>query len=381
VLGAKNDVLIGTDYYYLYDFTTLSTIGNYPINIYNPVYGTVPASAWQSAAYQTYSGQASFAFVEPHQERDLGVYAQDVITPFEGLHVLAGICYDLADVRDGEVSTNYSTSPPSGPSIGQSYALFNSNPDQHSQVPSPRLGVVYQPVPWIGFYGSYTRSFGLYNGINTNGTPFPPQISVGWEGGVKVQLLDNKLNATLAFYDITKSNVLTTAPTATNPFAVNTVDARSQGAELDVLGKLTDELSVIGNYSHIDARIIEDTSGALVGHALHVYAPDSGSLYLTYDFAPGSELRGWRVGGGVFAASNRWGDDANTFILPAYARVDLLARYQTVIGPTRVSAQINVNNIANTKYYTGVSFFGAQTGIQAGAPRSVLDRCAWSFEP
>ena len=363
VLGAKNEVLIGTDYYYLHDDTTLSLVGNYPINIYDPVYGTVPASAWDSAAYQTYTGQASYAFFEVHSERDLGVYAQDVITPFEGLHVLAGIRYDLADVRDGE-SNGYNPS--------QAYTLYGTNPEQHSAVPSPRLGLVYQPVPWLGFYGSYTRGFGLYNGINTNGAPLPAQTSVGWEGGVKAQLLNNKLNATLAFYDIYKNNVLTPMPTATNPFALDTVGARSQGIGLDVLGKLTDELSVIGNYSHIDARIIEDTSGLLVGHSLHVYAPDSGSLFLTYDFAPGSELRGWRVGGGVFAASNRWGDDQNTLILPAYARFDSFVRYQTVVGPTRVSAQINVNNITDTKYYSGVSFFGARTGIIPGAPRSVI---------
>lgn len=371
VLGVKNEVLIGADYYYLYDFTTLSELGNYPINIYNPIYGTVPNSAWQLAAWQTYAGQASFAFFEPHQEKDLGAYAQDVITPFEGLHILAGIRYDLADVRDGEVSTDYSTSPPTPPTTGAAYTLFGTSPEQHSAIPSPRLGLVYQPVPWLGFYGSYTRSFGLANGLAASSIPLPPQVSVGWEGGVKAQLLDNRLNATLSFYNITKSNVLTSAPTESNPFAVNTVAARSQGVELDLLGKLTDELSVIGNYSHIDARIIQDTSGLLLGNSLHVYAPNSGSLSLAYEFAPSSELRGWRAGGGVFAASNRWGDDQNTFILPAYARFDAFARYQTVIGPTRVSAQINVNNIANTKYYTGVSFFGPQTGINPGAPRSV----------
>ncbi|MEW6436317.1 MAG: TonB-dependent siderophore receptor [Pseudomonadota bacterium] len=363
VLGAKNEVLMGADYYYLHDDTTLSTIGNYPINIYNPVYGTVPASAWNSAAYQTYTGQASYAFFEVHSEDDLGVYAQDVVTPFEGLHILAGIRYDLADVHDGE-SNGYNPN--------QAYTLYGTNPDQRSQFPSPRFGIVYQPVPWIGFYGSYTKSFGLYNGIDTNSTPLRPQVSEGWEGGVKTELLDKRLTATLAFYDITKSNVLTPAPTAANPYAVNTVDARSQGVELDVLGKLTDELSVIGSYSHIDAKIIEDTSGLLLGHSLHVYAPDSGSVFLTCDFASGSILRGWSTGGGVFAASNRWGDDRNTFILPAYARLDSFVRYQTIVGGSRVSTQINVYNIADTKYYTGVSFFGAQTGIIAGTPRSVV---------
>ncbi|MGH6813468.1 MAG: TonB-dependent siderophore receptor [Methylocella sp.] len=373
VLGAKNDVLIGADYFYQYSNFVLSQNGSFPINIFNPVYGTVPTSAFQSAGFLTFAGKTDgFTFFTPHAEKDLGMYVQDLITPFEGLHVLLGTRYDLADVRDGFTGTNFSTFPPIQPSFGQAYANFGRNPVQHSQVPSPHFGLVYQPVPWIGFYGSYTRSFGLPNGISTTNTPFPPQIAVGWEGGVKTELLDSRLTATLAFFDITKSNVLSSAPTPTNPFAVRTIDARSQGAELDVLGKLTDELSVIGSYSHIDARIIND-NGGLLGHSLHVYAPDSGSLYLTYDFAPGSELRGWRAGGGVFAASNRWGDDQNTFILPAYARLDAFARYQTVVGPTRVSAQINVYNITNTKYYTGVSFFGnPRVEIFPGAPRSII---------
>jgi iron complex outermembrane receptor protein len=284
-----------------------------------------------------------------------------VITPFEGLHALLGIRYDLADVRTG-TSNGYNPT--------QAYSLLATNPEQHTGYASPRLGLVYQPVPWLGFYGSYTKAFGLANGVSNTGSAFPPQLSEGWEGGVKAELLDRRLAATLAFYDITKSNILTPAPgipLAQVPLGL----ARSMGVELDVLGKLTDELSVIASYSHIDARIVADNSGS-TGHSLHVYAPNSGSLFLAYDFASASELRGWRVGGGVFAASNRWGDDANTFILPGYARLDAFARYQTVIGPTRVSAQINVNNIADTRYYSGVSFFGARTGIIAGAPRAVI---------
>ncbi|MGH6834040.1 MAG: TonB-dependent siderophore receptor [Methylocella sp.] len=373
VLGAKNDVLIGADYYYGFQSLVVSQSGSFPINIFNPVYGTVPTSAFQAERFRAFAGQADFAFFSLHAEKDLGMYVQDVITPFEGLHVLLGTRYDLADVRDGFTATDFSTFPPIQPSFGQASANFGRNPVQHSQIPSPRFGLTYQPVPWIGFYGSHSRSFGEPNGISGTNTPFPPQKAEGWEGGVKTELLDRRLAATLAFFDITKSNVLTTTPTAANPFAMSPIGlARSQGAELDVLGKLTDELSVIASYAHIDARIIKDNSG-LLGHSLHVYAPDSGSLFLTYDFAPGSELQGWRAGGGVFAASNRWGDDQNTFILPAYARLDAFARYQTVIGPTRVSAQINVYNITNTKYYSGVSFFGTpRTEIFPGAPRSII---------
>ena len=184
VLGATNDVLIEADYFYVYDYFLLSNSGSFPISIFNPVYGTVPALAFQEAPFLANSGKATgFTFFDPHAEKDHGIYAQDVITTFEGLHVLLGARYDLADVRDGFTATDFSGFPPIQPLFGQAYANFGRNPIEHSQVPSPRFGLVYQPVPWIGLYGSYTRSFGLANGISDTKTPFPPQKAEGWEGG------------------------------------------------------------------------------------------------------------------------------------------------------------------------------------------------------
>jgi len=249
------------------------------------------------------------------------------------------------------------------------------NPNEHTGFFSPRVGVNYQPIPWLAFFGSYSRSFGQPNGINETNTPFPPQVAEGWEGGVKTELIDRRLTATLAFFDITKTNILTPAPTAVNPSAQRPLGAaRSQGVELDVLGQLTNELSVIASYAHIDAKIIADNSG-LRGNSLRIYAPDSGSVFLAYDFPNENILQGWRVGGGVFASSNRWGNDQNTFILPAYARLDAFARYQTTLGPTRVSAQVNIENIADTRYYPAAdTFYTAQPqfGIWPGAPRKVI---------
>jgi iron complex outermembrane receptor protein len=230
-------------------------------------------------------------------------------------------------------------------------------------------------VPWLGFYGSYTRSFGRDNA--SGNTIFAPEVAVGWEGGVKAQILDGKLSATLAFFDITKSNILTPAPTPDDPTARRPLGAvRSQGAELDILGRITDELSIIASYSHIDARIIADNrdNGAFVGNSLRIYAPDSGSVWLTYAFAKDSGLDGWTGGGGVYAASDRWGDDRNTFILPAYARLDAMAKYQFAAGGAKWSAQINVKNIANTRYIEGADIYFnnvGPAGLLPGTPRAV----------
>lgn len=369
----KNNVLIGTDYFYQYFNYILSGAGNFPINIYNPVYGTVPTSAYYGAPLLAWGGGADFTSFSSHAEKDLGIYAQDLITLFDSLHILLGARYDLADERSGNSNT-FSTLD-AIPNIGEAYARFGSNPVQHNQAFSPRVGVNYQPVPWLGFYGSYTKSFGAANGISSNDQPLPPEIGEGWEGGVKAELLDRRLAATLAFFDITKSNVLTPIDPL-DPFSeVRPIgQARSTGAELDVLGRITNELSVIASYAHIDARVIKD-NGGLMGLALPRFAPNSGSVFLTYDFPTDSEMHGWRVGGGVFAAGNRWGDDQNTLILPAYARLDAFAKYAFTEAGVRWSAQINVNNITDAKYFPSTDFFfnnSPRLGSFPGTPRSII---------
>jgi iron complex outermembrane receptor protein len=370
--GVKHDVLIGADYLYSFYRYILSANGSYPINIYTPMYGQVPTFDFYNIISQTWQGTADFQSFGYTARKDLGVYAQDSITPFEGLHLLLGARYDLADIRNGN-----------GSSSSEASNNFDMSQEQHTAFFSPRLGLVYQPVPWLGFFGSYTRSFGQ-NNVSGN-TIFAPEVAVGWEGGVKAQLIDGRLGATLAFFDITKSNLLTPAPTPEDPTARRPLGSvRSQGAEVDILGKLTDEISLIASYSHIDARIVADNrdDGAFIGNSLRVYAPNSGSVWLTYAFPTDSGLDGWTAGGGVYVAGNRWGDDANTFVLPGYTRLDAMAKYQFSAGGAKWSAQINLKNIANTRYIEGTDIYFnnfGPFGLLPGAPRAVTASLRMKF--
>ena len=60
VLGAKNDVLIGTDYFYSFYNYILGADGLFPINIYNPIYGSVPTSVFYNTAAKVWAGTADF---------------------------------------------------------------------------------------------------------------------------------------------------------------------------------------------------------------------------------------------------------------------------------------------------------------------------------
>ena len=140
---------------------------------------------------------------------------------------------------------------------------FGTNPANKTedQAFSPRVGLVYQPLPWLALYGSYVESFGSENsGLSRTGEAFKPETGTQYEAGLKTELLDRRLSATLAFYHLTKQNVLTPDPVDPN-FSVQTGEARSQGIEFDLSGEITPSWSVIASYTFTEAEITKSSFG------------------------------------------------------------------------------------------------------------------------
>jgi len=146
------------------------------------------------------------------------------------------------------------------------------------------VGVLYQAWPWLGVYGSWSQSFGANNGVSATGELLQPETGEQGETGLKTELFDKALSATLASYHLTKANTLTadlSTPDPNDSAAVGEI--RSLSIELDVLGAITDELSVIGSYAHTDAEITKDNFG-LEGNRDSNVPFHSGSAFLTYAF-------------------------------------------------------------------------------------------------
>jgi len=136
-----------------------------------------------------------------------------------------------------------------------------------------------------------------------------------------------------------------------------------------VKGRLTEQLSLIGTYSYIDARITNDpqqdangnpTPGNQ-GHRLPGAPEHSGSLWAKYEVLPSR----FDFGTGVFAAGQRQGDYANTFQLPGYVRLDAYAAYHWKIGRSKITTQVNVNNLLDKRYYLSANQFD-------GNPRAAI---------
>jgi iron complex outermembrane recepter protein len=369
----KHEVLLGTDY--LNQQQRDFGVAGFPynqINIYAPTY-----------TFSDYVKPAN-NFYFPFAQSWKGVYGQDMISFFDDrVHFLLGGRHDWASNGNGFSPTSFA----------EAYSLFNSNTgngfqNANDQAWSPRLGVVLQPQPWLSFYASYVRSFGATNGIPIPGNPpFPPERGLQWEGGVKAELLDKRLTASFAYFDIFKSGIVQSAASpAGSLFSIPVGLVRSEGVEFDLTGRIDDNWSVIANYAYDDARIVSDVNGppqlsfngaqivnsfGQLGNRLQNAPLHSGSLWVKYD-ASGS-FNGLSLGGGVTAVGQRQGDNNSSFQLPAYSRVDTLMSYQLphYLTPWAklVTLQFNVKNLLNTKYYLNSL---DRFSITPGAPRNFM---------
>ena len=306
------------------------------IDVFAPEYGRFPLPA---PAPQTNRRDEQEAW---------GAYVQDHMTWGESLHLRIGGRFD-----DFEQST---TNRATGARSGDSEAKF-----------SPQVGVVYDLTPAISLYAAYGEGFRQNAGADVAGNAFDPEESTSLELGVRLSLLDGALNASIALFDMEKTNIVTADPG--NPgFSIAIGEASSRGAEVDITGTLPGEVDVLLSYAYVDAQAekqVLDPNFALVideGDRLINIPEHTFSLLLSRDFAVGGGTL--TLGTAMLHVGDRLGETATDFELPDYTLVRLLARYAP---DEHWEFSGEYNNLFDEDYYTN-SF--AQLWVAPGAPRN-----------
>jgi iron complex outermembrane receptor protein len=358
----KHNVLVGLDYFrstgsYETHGNFLAPIAGLAIDIYNPVYGTVPDSAYTNILGVNFGNNLS-RFLDQWK----GVYVQDHITYAERWHLLLGGRYDWAETGRGSVNGGVGTMDDAQRNL--------KTVMRKDQAFSPRAGLLYQWQPWLSGYASWTRSFGTNNGVSSTGGSFDPEVGEQYEVGLKAELLDKRLLTTASLFRITKDNVLTADLATPDPNDSATIgQMRSQGLELEAVGQVTDALSLNANYSYLDTKITKDNRG-LEGHRFGSVPRHAVSLWGKYRFPSG-----WTFGLGGIAVSERQGDNENTFILPGFTRIDSMLAYSWKASGSRMTAQLTVRNLLNKHYYESTDPFSnapPRVGIYPGELRSAM---------
>ncbi|MES2820657.1 MAG: TonB-dependent siderophore receptor [Pseudomonadota bacterium] len=237
-----------------------------------------------------------------------------------------------------------------------------SSSDQTHEAATPRAGLLYQLTPQVGVFANVSSSF-KPNGTGADGRVFEPEEGLGYEAGLKLDLFDDRLGATLAAFHITKQNVLTADPNDPGQ-SIAAGEARSQGIDLQVSGQLGEAVRLIGAFAFIDAQVTQGDAALPAGSPLLGIARQSGSLLGVYEFQDGA-LRGADLGASLNYVGERSGQAGSDFTLPAYTRVDLLAHYplsqQATLG-------LNLNNLFDKHYYE--RSFNA-VWVNPGEPRNL----------
>ncbi|OHX35292.1 TonB-dependent receptor [Methylomonas sp. LWB] len=337
----EHTLLLGGDYYRVDHISDPYSAELANIDVYHPVHNADIVSPWVSAGW---GGNNSADYI--------GIYAQDQIKLPHGLHVLGGFRYQYVKQWDN---------------------LSHTAQPVDDDV-TPRVGVLWQAQDWLSFYGNYIENFGVSNqwAISASGKPLPPESAQQWEIGSKFEFFDGKFSATLAYYDITKQNVVTRDPNSpfNSNFSIAAGEVRSRGPEVDIRGELLPGWNLIATYSNFDTRVTKDNNG-LQGNRLYAVPRNVGSLWSTYDVLDG-ELRGVKVGGGVTMRDGSTDGTGDNYQTAGYATVDLLAAYSWKVDKSKLTAQLNVYNLLDKSYFTDAYISGASSSRTIGTPRAFL---------
>lgn len=321
------------------------------INILNPV-DNVPPGPFDPAYSYEYDNHTDW----------YGFYLQDQIRLPYNFHFMGGVRYDNVVSKDATSGTE----------------------TESADSATPRVGLLWQPIPELSFYSNYMENFGAQSsGSTRTGGTLPPQSAQQWELGIKTELFDGRLTGSLAYYDLTKQNVAVPDPLDPSGFSSIAVgEVNNSGVELDVSGEIVPGWNVIGSYSYIESQITKDvaleydvdgnvtgSNTGNTGNRLANVPHHGGSLWTTYEFLTGN-LQGFKFGTGMSARSERQGDNAGSFQLPGYATLNMLASYQWKVGKSRITTQFNVDNLLD-KYYFGSAGFD-HLRVNVGSPRTFM---------
>jgi len=343
----KHTVLFGLDYYNTKSFQNAGSdcwCNNYPY--FNPPAYTYKPGDLPLYQYWNLDG------------RDWALYAQDQIQLPNNVHVLVGGRYQRQKEHSVVI---YPDTPEYNEDLNYKRNLF-----------LPRASVLWQPVPSTSLYYSYAENAGASQGLEYPGTPIKPEYAKQHEIGAKFDLLDGRLLAQAAVFELTKENIASGDPMHPG-FNIGVGRVKSTGYELSLQGTLTSNWNVLTTYNYARPKVLVGASGAAAlqpqtitaGTLLPYVSKHSFSLLTSYRL-PFEGMQGWRIGGGYNWFSEPTMNEESSVKTKAYGVASAFVSYETKLAGRKALVQLNVDNLFNKKYLQFQGDIGANlAGYQA----------------
>jgi len=214
-----------------------------------------------------------------------------------------------------------------------------------------RVGVLYDIAPQVTLYGQWGQALEPSSQIVTL-TPAQRNFDLTRarqvEGGVKASLPRGKGEATLAVFDIVRTDILTRDPV--NPtLTVQIGEQSSRGIEAAVVWRPSAAVTLEVNGSVLDAkfdRFVENVGGVPTSRAGNV--PPDVPEKLAGAWMTWQATAAWRAGAGVRHVGRRAANNGNTVWMDAYTVADVWLAYRLSLG----EATLRVRNVTDAVYAT-----------------------------
>ncbi len=321
----RNRLLVGADYLSQYRQSHYGLVNLDVVDLSKPVPGiSLP---------QVNNAYAALNVPETNSIQDsYSAYASDLVNLTDRFMVMLSL---RADRFINKGSRN----------LGTDVVTGNYNQTAYS----PKLGVVFQPVKdQVSLFANYMNGFkNLPNATQPDGSTsvFKVQQANQIEGGVKLDLFDHKLNATLSYYNIDVKNSTRFEIRDGQNFLVQDGTQKSKGIDLDIIANPIKGLNIVAGYGYNDNKFTK-AAPQVEGKRALLTPAHVGNIWINYALSEGI-FKGVGLGiGGNYVSDSYFANTGDyTFMLPSYTFIDAAAFYDQ----PKYRINFKANNIGNAK--------------------------------
>ncbi len=317
-----------------------------PVALLDPALTSVPAGA----------APASLSISRVRADT-AGVYLQDQLTFSAHWKALVGVRLD-----DYSLSQRNLLAP---------FNLLESG----SHTLSPRIGLVYEPLPSWSVYGTVGRSFSPAGGdglsIAANAAALAPLETVNYEAGLKKNFCDGSLSASAAVFQMTR-NITETDPLTNLTSAAG--QQRSRGLDLALTGRVNRRWEISASCELLDPEIVnggrDGASLLLNGRRPGLVPRHNASIYCAFDLG-----HGFGIGAGAVAMGGRYTSNDDSVSIAAFTLFNAAVSYEH----GRWEARLNGKNLLNRRYFASAgegTDYSGQT-LMPGAPINISGSVVW----
>ncbi|WP_259744590.1 TonB-dependent siderophore receptor, partial [Pseudomonas protegens] len=272
--------------------------------------------------------------------RQKGLYGSWRIKPLDDLTLVLGSRVSWYDYR--YEATNYQA-------ISHKGTADDPSTMTDSGEVTPYAGIVYDLSREWSVYASYTDVFEPQTARTASGSVLQPVIGSNYEVGLKGELLEGRVNTSLALFRYDQKNRAvqdTASGYACDGWYCSTASGkvRSQGLEAEISGEVVDRLQLFAGYTYNTTTFLEDPKDQ--GRTFSQWTPKH-MLRVWSDYQLDGALSRVSTGLGFTSQSHTLGYE-RSYKVPGYTVWNARIAYQL---NDEVSLALNAYNLFDKHYY------------------------------